>query len=208
LVKPPDPSEVKVFPSAAELRRWFETHHATDNEVWVGYYKKGVPKQSVSYMDAVDEGLCFGWVDSVGYRVDDEVYTNRFTPRRKGSNWSTRNVARVGELIVEGRMHPAGLAAFEQRREDRTGIYSYENRPRDLPSEYLQQLRSNPAAWHFWQAQTSSYRRGATWWVVSAKQEVTRQRRLETLIEDAAAGRKIKPMLVGRDQQRRQARGS
>src|SRR6266513_2349929 len=113
MVKAPDPSEVKVFKSAAQLRQWFEKHHATETEAWIG------------------------WVDSVGYRVGDEVYTNRFTPRRKGSTWSARNVGRVRELQAEGRMHPAGIAAFEARTENRTGIYSYENRPADLPSAYL-----------------------------------------------------------------------
>jgi uncharacterized protein YdeI (YjbR/CyaY-like superfamily) len=198
MVKAPDPSEVLVFETAADLRRWFEEHHASEPGVWLGYYKKGVPKRSVTYMEAVDEGLCFGWVDSVGYRVGDEVYTNRFTPRRKGSNWSARNVARVGELTAEGRMHPAGLTAFEARTPERTGVYSYENRPSDLPSAYLQQLKADADAWRFWQAQSPSYRRGATWWVVSAKQEATRHKRLASLIDDSAAGRFIKPYLYGR----------
>jgi len=198
MVKPPDPSEVKVFSSAAELRGWFEKHHATETEAWIGYYRKGVPKTSVAYLEAVDEGLCFGWVDSVGYRVGDEVYTNRFTPRRKGSTWSARNVERVRELMAEGRMHPAGIAAFEARTENRTGIYSYENRPADLPSVYLTQLKANAAAWRFWQAQTPGYRRSATWWVVSAKQEATRDKRLTMLIQDSAAGRFVKPYTYGR----------
>jgi uncharacterized protein YdeI (YjbR/CyaY-like superfamily) len=197
MVKPPDPSEVKVFTSAAELRAWFTANHDKEPGVWLGYYKKGVPKQSVSYIEAVDEGLCFGWVDSVGYRVGDEVYTNRFTPRRKGSNWSARNVARVGELMAEGRMQPAGIAAFEARTTAKTGIYSYENRPADLPPEHLERLKTDPDAWRFWQAQTPGYRRGATWWVVSAKQQSTRDRRLATLVEDSAAGRFIKPFLYG-----------
>ena len=198
MVKAPDPSEVKVFKSAAQLRQWFEKHHATETEAWIGYYRKGVPKTSIAYIEAVDEGLSFGWVDSVGYRVGDEVYTNRFTPRRKGSTWSARNVGRVRELQAEGRMHPAGIAAFEARTENRTGIYSYENRPADLPSAYLKELKANAEAWRFWRAQTPGYRRGATWWVISAKQEATRDRRLATLIEDSAGGRFIKPYTYGR----------
>ena len=148
MVKPPDPSEVKVFSSAAELRGWFEKHHATETEAWIGYYRKGVPKTSVAYLEAVDEGLCFGWVDSVGYRVGDELYTNRFTPRRKGSTWSARNVERVRELMAEGRMHPAGIAAFEARTENRTGIYSYERRGEaELGPEFEARFRANPKAW-------------------------------------------------------------
>jgi uncharacterized protein YdeI (YjbR/CyaY-like superfamily) len=152
------------------------------------------------YPEAVDEALCFGWIDGIGYGVDDEVYTNRFTPRRKGSNWSVANVRRVGELRAEGRMHPAGIAAFEARREAGNGTYSYETRPVDLPAEYRTTLESDAAAWAWWQRQTPSYRRAATWWVVSAKQEATRRRRLATLVSDCAAGRMIKPMTYGRRQ--------
>jgi uncharacterized protein YdeI (YjbR/CyaY-like superfamily) len=202
-VKPPTPSEVLVFPDAAAFRAWLEEHHATEPGAWIGYYKKGVAKQSMAYMEAVDVGLCFGWVDSVGYRVGDEVYTNRFTPRRKGSNWSARNVARVRELTAEGLMHPAGIAAFEARTPERTGIYSYENRPSDLPDGYLRLLKADAAAWRYWEGQTPGYRRAATWWVVSAKLEATRERRLATLIEDSAAGRMIKPLAYGRDAPRR-----
>jgi uncharacterized protein YdeI (YjbR/CyaY-like superfamily) len=198
-VKAPNLSAVLVFPSRAELRTWFERHHAAEKEAWFGYYRKGVPKQSVTYPEAVDEALCFGWIDGITYRIDDEVHANRFTPRRKGSNWSAKNVQRVGELRAEGRMHPAGLAAFEARRPERTGV-SYENRPRDLPPEYLEQMRANLQAWAFWQAQTPSYRRAATWWVVSARQESTRQRRLDSLISDSAASRQLPQLAVGRSE--------
>jgi len=194
MVKAPDPKEVKVFASAAEFRAWLGKHHASESEAWIGYYKKGVAKQSITYPESVDEALCFGWIDGVGYRISDEVHANRFTPHTKRSNWSVANVRRVGELTAEGRMHPAGLAAFEARTPERTGVYSYENRPADLPSVYLKQLKSNADAWRFWQAQSPSYRRAATWWVVSAKLEATRERRLATLIEDEAAGRMIKPL--------------
>jgi uncharacterized protein YdeI (YjbR/CyaY-like superfamily) len=201
-VKAPDRADVKVFASAAEFRRWLERHHASEREAWIGYYKKGVPKQSISYPEAVEEALCFGWIDGIGYRIDDEVTANRFTPRTKRSTWSAVNVRRVGELLAAGRMYPAGIAAFEARTPDNTGIYSYENRPPDLPETYLRRLRANAAAWRYWHGQTPGYRRGATWWVVSAKQEATRQRRLATLIEDSAAGRIIKPLAYGRDQPR------
>ena len=197
-MKAPDPGDVKVFPSAAEFRSWLEEHHASEKEAWIGYYRKGVAKQSITYPESVDEALCFGWIDGIGYRINDEVHANRFTPRTKRSTWSAANVRRVGELTTAGRMHPAGIAAFEARSENRTGIYSYENRPADLPSAYLTQLKANAAAWRFWHAQTPGYRRGATWWVVSAKQEATRDKRLATLIQDSAAGRFVKPYTYGR----------
>jgi len=188
-----------VFENPAEFRAWLEEHHDRETELWVGYYRKGVPKTSMTYPEAVEEALCFGWIDGVGRRIDDEVSANRFTPRTKRSTWSAVNVARIGELIVAGRVHPAGLRAFEARTADNTGIYSYENRPTDLPDTYLAQLHANAAAWSWWQAQTPGYRRAATWWVVSAKQEVTRDRRLASLIEDCAAGRMIKSQRYGRD---------
>lgn len=196
-MKAPDPSAVMVFATQAELRAWLTAHHATEKEAWVGYYKKGVAKQSIAYLQAVDEALCFGWIDGIGYRIGDEVYANRFTPRRRRSTWSLANVQRVGELLAAGRMAPAGVAAFESRVVDMTGIYSYEHRPADLPAEQLARLQANDAAWRYWRAQTPGYRRSATWWVISAKQEVTRERRLATLIEDSAAGRWVKPMMYG-----------
>jgi len=186
-----------VFTSAAEFRAWLKEHHANEREAWIGYYKKGVPKQSIAYPESVDEALCFGWIDGIGYRISDEVHATRFTPRTKRSTWSAANVRRVGELKAEGRMHPAGLAAFAARTGDNTGIYSYENRPRDLPTPYLARLQASAAAWHFWQSQTPGYRRAATWWVISAKQATTRDRRLATLIEDSAAGRFVKPFTYG-----------
>ena len=199
-MKPPSRDEVHIFPAASAFREWLERHHATDREVWVGYYRKGVDKPSITYREAVDEALCFGWIDGIGYRVDDEAHTNRFTPRTRRSNWSSVNVRRVGELLAEGRMHPAGIAAFEARTPERTGVYSYENRPADLPEEYATLFRGDEAAWAWWQAQTPSYRRAATWWVVSAKQEATRLRRLEQLIADSAAGRRIKMLSYERAQ--------
>ncbi len=178
----PARDQVSVFPTAAAFRGWLEEHHADTPELWVGYYRKATGKTSITYPEAVDEALCYGWIDGLTYRVDDEVHTNRFTPRRTGSTWSALNVRRVQELISEGRMARAGLAAFEARTEANTGIYSYENRPRELPAEYSSQLEANPAAWVSWQSQTPGFRRNATWWVVNAKQETTRQRHLDELV--------------------------
>ncbi|HTE65164.1 MAG TPA: hypothetical protein VK736_02780 [Candidatus Binatia bacterium] len=114
-VEPPKPGEVRVFPSPAEFRAWLEANHDSTTHLWVGYYKKGVAKRSVSYPESVEEALCFGWIDGITRRIDDEVYTTRFTPRRKGSNWSAPNIAKVAELKAAGRMHPAGLRTFEER---------------------------------------------------------------------------------------------
>jgi uncharacterized protein YdeI (YjbR/CyaY-like superfamily) len=191
----PVPTEVAIFPTADEFRAWLEANHDTATELWVGYFKKGVPKTSMTYKESVDEGLCFGWIDGLTRRMDDEVYTIRFTPRTPRSTWSAVNMARMGELMAAGRAHPAGIRAFEARTENNTGIYSYENRPADLPDAYLARLKANEAAWSWWQAQRPGYRRVATWWVVSARQEATRERRLATLIEDCAAGRMIKSQL-------------
>jgi uncharacterized protein YdeI (YjbR/CyaY-like superfamily) len=194
----PVPKQIEIFPSAAEFRDWLEANHDIAPEVWIGYYKKGVPKASVSYPESVDEALSFGWIDGITRRIDDEVYATRFTPRRKRSNWSAVNVARVGQLTAAGRMHPAGIGAFEARTADKTAVYSYENRPADLPIEHRRQLQENAPAWSWWQAQAPSYRRAATWWVVSAKQQATRERRMATLITDCAARRKIRQQRDGK----------
>ena len=194
---PPSPDQVRVFASSGEFRAWLEQNHGAATELWVGYYKKGVPKTSMTYREAVDEALCFGWIDGIGRRIDDEVHANRFTPRTKRSTWSAVNVARMGELIAAGRAHPSGIRAFEARTPNNTGIYSYENRPADLPAEYLERLMADEAAWTWWRQRSPGYRRVATWWVVSAKQEATRQRRLAQLIEDSAAGRVIKSQRYG-----------
>jgi uncharacterized protein YdeI (YjbR/CyaY-like superfamily) len=193
----PVPHDVRIFSAPDDFRSWLNANHDTATEMWVGYYKKGVGKTSMTYQQSVDEALCFGWIDGITRRIDEEVYTVRFTPRQRRSTWSTTNVARVAELTAAGRMHAAGTRAFEARTTDRTGIYSYENRPADLPATYRARLEANASAWTWWQGQTPSYRRAATWWVVSAKQEATRDRRLAVLIEDSAAGRPIKPQRDG-----------
>lgn len=193
-VAPPSREEVRVFASADEFRNWLEANHDSARELWVGYYRKGAPKRSMTYLQAVEEALCFGWIDGITRRIDEEVHANRFTPRRKGSSWSAVNIAKVAELRAAGRMHPAGLKAFENRDRRRDGVYSYENAARQLPAAEEGRLRANPEAWAFWQSQPPSYRRNAAYWVLSAKREETRERRLETVIADSAAGRRIKPL--------------
>lgn len=189
--------KARVFTTAAEFRGWLEANHDSAKELWVGYYKKGVAKTSMTYDEAVAEALCFGWIDGQTRRIDDEVRAHRYTPRSKRSPWSATNVDRMNELIAGGRAHPAGIRAFEARTASNTSVYSYENQDAALPLAYLERLRANAAAWRYWEGETPGYRRVATWWVVSAKKEETRERRMATLIADCEAGRKIKSQRYG-----------
>jgi uncharacterized protein YdeI (YjbR/CyaY-like superfamily) len=183
------------FKDSAELREWFRKNHKTEQEVWVGLYKKASGKPSVTWPEVVDEALCWGWIDGVRKTIDSDSYMNRVTPRKERSNWSLKNVNRVKELIEEGRMQPAGLAAFEARTGDRTRVYSYEQRmSAKLSSAQEKQFRANKKAWDYWQEQPPSYRKAAAWWVISAKKEETRLRRLTKLIEDCANGRWVAPL--------------
>jgi uncharacterized protein YdeI (YjbR/CyaY-like superfamily) len=193
------PHGVRSFASTDELRAWFDANHDTATELWLGYWKKGTGRPSVTWTLAVDEALCVGWIDGVLQRIDEERHAQRFTPRRKGSNWSAVNVAKAGRLIAEGRMRPAGLRAFESRTPERTAVYSYERAIEPLTDEELARFRSNAEAWADWERRPPSYRRGATAWVNGAKRASTRERRLATLIEDSSAGRPIKPFRVGRE---------
>jgi uncharacterized protein YdeI (YjbR/CyaY-like superfamily) len=179
------------FKSAHDLRAWFEENHNTAEELWIGYYKKATGKPTVTHAQAVDEALCFGWIDGVRKSVDDERFINRFTPRRPRSNWSQINIKRVGELIELGRMALAGLDAFESRDPSRSSQYSFENRPADLEERYAAIFRENATAWEFFRAQPPGYQRTATWWVLSAKKDETRLWRLKTLIEDSSNARRL-----------------
>jgi uncharacterized protein YdeI (YjbR/CyaY-like superfamily) len=192
-IKPPD--DPIYFTSPDELRDWFDSNHETATELWLGSYKKAAGKPTVTWSEAVDEALCVGWIDSVRYSLDPERSAQRFTPRRKGSNWSAVNIAKVKEMTEEGRMRPAGLAAFEARTEERSAIYSYEQRHlAALEADEDAAFRANKIAWDRFQALPPSYRRTAIYWVVTAKKPETRVRRLATLIEDSAAGRRLKQL--------------
>jgi len=183
--------KVTHFKSPAEFRKWLAKHHASEKELWVGYHRKETGKPSMTWQQSVDEALCYGWIDGIRKKVDDESYTIRFTPRKSRSTWSAVNIRRVHELIKDGRMSPAGLRAFEARVENRSGIYSYEQRKDQLDGPYAKRLERNKSAWKIYQAQPASYRRAANWWVVSAKKEETRMKRLEQLIELSAQGLRI-----------------
>jgi uncharacterized protein YdeI (YjbR/CyaY-like superfamily) len=181
------------FSSPQQWRAWLEQHHASENEVLVGYWKKATGKPSLTWSQAVDEALCFGWIDGVVKGIDDERHVQRFTPRKPTSNWSAINIAKVEQLRADGRMRPAGEAAFARRRDDRSAIYSYEQRNNPvLEPEQEAAFKANPAAWEYFMARPPSYRKPALWWVISAKKPETRARRLQTLIADSAAGRPIK----------------
>jgi len=187
--------EPTFFATPAQFRAWLEEHHDSASELLVGFYKKGSGRPSITWPESVDQALCFGWIDGVRRSLGDEAYTIRFTPRRSRSIWSAVNVARMQELTADGLVHPAGTAAFERRSDDRTAIYSYEQRKRArLPDDYEERLRANPAAAAFFDSRPPSYRRAATHWVISAKREATRERRLAQLIEDSAAGRTVAPL--------------
>ena len=183
------------FATPAEFRSWLERHHADRRELLAGFYKKSSGRPSISWPESVDEALCFGWIDGVRRSLGEEAYTIRFSPRQARSTWSAVNVRRARELIAEGRMTPAGLAAFEARGDDRTAIYSYEQRhAATLDAGQEQRFRAEAAAWEWFQARPPSYRRAAIHWVTSAKRPETRERRLQALIEDSAAGRPVGPL--------------
>ena len=179
------------FESPKLFRRWLRANHRTSDEILVGFYRKDSRLPSLTWPESVDEALCFGWIDGVRRRIDNQSYSIRFTPRRKGSIWSAVNIRRANELIEAGLMQPAGLEAFRQRSEDRSRIYAYENAPRALDPEAEKIFRRNRKAWTYFNEQPPGYRRQAIFWVSSAKREETRQKRLAVLIEDSANGRRL-----------------
>jgi uncharacterized protein YdeI (YjbR/CyaY-like superfamily) len=182
------------FATARDLRTWFQEHCSRASVLWIGYYKKKSGKPGITWSESVDEALCVGWIDGLRKRIDDQSYMIRFTPRRRGSIWSAVNIRRVEALTKEGRIQPSGLAAFAARRENKSGIYSYEQRSERLPEPYAGFVRRNRKAWAYFQAQSLSYRRTANWWILSAKKEVTRRKRLAQLIADSARGRRLRQL--------------
>lgn len=167
-------------------------HHAKERELWVGYYRKDSGRASITWPESVDEALCFGWIDGIRKSIDEESYMIRFTPRKPTSNWSEVNIKRVAVLTREGRMQSAGREAFRNRAEAKSGIYAYEQRKTGtLDPEFEAQFRAHAVAWKFFEAQPPSYRKTMIWWVVSAKREETRRKRLARLIEDSRKGRRV-----------------
>jgi uncharacterized protein YdeI (YjbR/CyaY-like superfamily) len=191
------------FATPAAWRRWLAAHHTTRAELWVGFFKRESGRPSITWPESVDEALCFGWIDGLRKRVDAESYMIRFTPRRPGSIWSAINVRRAKQLMKLRRMRAAGKRQFLARTGARTGLYSFEQRkaPR-LPAAYTRLFRSDPDAWQFFKEQPPWYQRSAVWWVISAKREDTRRRRLSILIADSSRDRTIPPLTRGTQKSR------
>ena len=183
--------KLKYFRSAADFRQWLKVNHASVTELWVGFFKKHTGKGGLAYAEAVDEALCFGWIDGLKKRVDDSSYMHRFTPRRHTSNWSRINIRHVARLKKAGRMMPMGLKTFAARTKAKSGVYSFENKPRRLSPAMERRFKSDRTAWDFFQRQPPGYRRVASFWVVSAKQAATRERRLTQLMSDSKQRRRL-----------------
>jgi len=180
------------FPTPADLRKWFRKNHATATELWIGFYKVGRGKPSVTWPESVDEALCCGWIDGIRKTIDEDSYKIRFTPRTTTSIWSGVNMRNVDRLIKEKRMQPAGLKAFELRKDNRSQIYAYEQRSSELVEPYATRFKRNKKAWDFFQAQPPGYRKIMNWFVLSAKQEETRLKRLERVIDASAKGIRLR----------------
>ena len=198
----PKPNDVTFFATPAELRAWFEANHETSTELWLGYHKKATGRMSVTWKDVVYQELCFGWIDSVRHSLGDDTSAQRITPRRKGSIWSAINIERFQELEAMGLVQPSGRAAFGRRDEARSRIYSYENRSRGFDAATEAAFRKHRNAWAFFETQAPSYRSTAAFWVMSAKRDETRKRRLETLVEVSKKGSRL-PQLVSPSRRRR-----
>lgn len=180
------------FSSSKDFRKWFEKNHDKAKELIVGFYKVTSGKKSITWSESVDEAIRFGWIDGVRKSSDAESYFIRFTPRKPTSIWSAINIKKVEELIKKGLMHPPGLAAFSKRQEKKSAIYSYEKEPETLSPAFLKKLKANKKAWIFFQTMAPSYQRTCVHWIMTAKQEATKMKRLEELINDSAMERKIK----------------
>jgi uncharacterized protein YdeI (YjbR/CyaY-like superfamily) len=190
----PTPENVQFFETPQRLRAWFEANHDTAKELWLGYHRRRTGRRSVTWQEVVDQELCFGWIDSVRYSLDDDRSAQRITPRRRRSVWSAVNIRRFEELDKLGLVHPSGRAAFEARDEARSRIYAYENRATALDEARETEFRRQKSAWKFFESQAPWYRRTASYWVMSAKREETKDRRLSVLIAQSKNGERIPPL--------------
>ncbi len=185
------PGSRQFFQSPAKFRRWLEKNHDGAAELRVGFWKKDSGKGGITYAEALDEALCFGWIDGVRRRVDDEAYEIRFTPRKPVSKWSAVNLKRYAELEAQGRIAPPGRAAFERFDPDKHEPYSFETRPMTFSTELKKAFQAHADAWRSFQAQPPGYRRTATFYVMSAKRADTRERRLAQLVAVSARGERL-----------------
>jgi uncharacterized protein YdeI (YjbR/CyaY-like superfamily) len=191
------PSSPQFFESADQLHAWFGQHHASASHLWIGFHKKTSASGGLQYAEALDAALCFGWIDGVRKSISATSYMIRFSPRKSKSIWSRINIKRALELSASGQMHPSGLKVFESRREEATERYSYEQGKLQMPPSYLARFQQNQKAWRYFQSTPVGYQRKATWWLISAKQEPTRERRLEQLIEGSAKSQRL-PVIEGK----------
>jgi uncharacterized protein YdeI (YjbR/CyaY-like superfamily) len=182
------------FESATAFRKWLDENYDKASAILVGFYKKDSGKLNMTYQEALDQALCYGWIDGVRKSIDDISYTIRFTPRKPRSIWSNVNIKRVSELIESGLMQPAGLTAFEARTEERSGVYSAEQGDIAFTPEQEQQFKANSKAWEFFQSQPPSYCKPAVWWVISAKKEETKVKRMAELIDYSEKGERVPPL--------------
>ncbi len=189
-----EPKKIKYFKTPSDLRKWYKVNHKKSQELWLGFYKKNAGKPSVTYPESVDEALCFGWIDGIRKSINNESYTNRFTPRKPKSYWSAVNIKKANLLIKSGKMEKPGLIEFEKRDKKKSGSYSFERDKVKLTAAYEKKFKSNKKAWKFFQSSPPSYQKPAMWWVMSAKQEETRTRRLQQLISDSENELRIKQL--------------
>ena len=180
----------KFFSTQKDFRQWLEAHHERETELLVGFYKVGSGKPSMNWSESVDQALCYGWIDGVRRSLDAESYAIRFTPRKSKSIWSAVNIKKVAELSAKGAMRPAGVAAFEKRTEAKSGIYSYENELKQFSDEFEMQFKEREKAWQFFEKQANWYKKQMVNWVMTAKQQATREKRLEKLITESENGKR------------------
>ncbi len=190
--------KIKYFVTQSALRKWYEKNFDKEDELWLGFYKKGTGKPSVTWPESVDEALCFGWIDGIRKSIDEERYMIRFTPRRKGSIWSAVNRKKIKELNKAGLVKPSGLTAFKQLDEKRSRIYSFEQGKVQISEQYENQIKANKKAWGYFQNLPPSAKRPSIWYVMSAKREDTREKRLELLIKCSEQGKRIPQLDITR----------
>ncbi|HET6992042.1 MAG TPA: YdeI/OmpD-associated family protein [Bacteroidia bacterium] len=190
--------KITFFKTQADFRKWLEKNHEKKTELFVGFYKKNSGIKSITWPESVDEALCFGWIDGLRKNIDEKSYFIRFTPRKKTSIWSHVNIEKIAKLTKEGLMFPAGIKAFEHRKDHKSGIYSFEQRKEiELSPAYLKKFKANKKAWSWFSKSPKSYSSAVIWRIMSAKQEATRIKRLETLISSSEKGEKIPELRWG-----------
>ena len=185
------PKQIKFFKTPQAFREWLEKNHASETELWVGYYKKATKMESITWPQSVEQALCFGWIDGIRKRIDDKSYVIRFTPRRSGSIWSAVNIEMVERLKKEGLMQPAGLTAFDKKQVKKSKVYAYEQKNAKLKKEYLDKLKENLKAFDYFQQLSPYNKKTSIWYVMSAKRETTQIKRLNILIDSCKEGKLI-----------------